>query len=133
HAHGVTCRIGSTRGDAWRANQASPPAQTPEDLTMAVSLGAQPEHGFDQPLGLLQDCHRRIEKFLGVLLRITRETHGSELSEEYAEALAASLRYFRNAAPWHTRDEEESLFPRMRVRPEPSVADALAMIARLES
>lgn len=30
------------------------------------------------------------------------------------EALESALRYFREAAPKHTLDEEESLFPRMR-------------------
>ena len=37
---------------------------------MAVQLGAKPEHSFDEPLGLLSDCHRRIEKFLDVMIRV---------------------------------------------------------------
>ena len=37
---------------------------------MPIQLGAAPEHGFDSPLGLLSDCHRRIERFLEQLLRV---------------------------------------------------------------
>ncbi len=81
---------------------------------MPVNIGGQPEHGYDQPLGLLSDCHRRIERFLGVLTRIADEAGGGILSEDQSRALAVALRYFREAAPRHTADEEESLFPRMR-------------------
>ena len=37
---------------------------------MPISIGARPQSGFDDPLGLLSDCHRRIESFLGVLIRV---------------------------------------------------------------
>ena len=37
---------------------------------MLLKIGGPPEHGFDQPLGLLSDCHRRIEHFLFVLSTI---------------------------------------------------------------
>jgi hypothetical protein len=36
------------------------------------------------------------------------------LNEEQRGAFEAALRYFREAAPKHTADEEESLFPRLR-------------------
>lgn len=72
------------------------------------------EHGFDEPLGLLSDCHRRIERFLGVLTKVAREFQGSALSPEAVDALARARCYFAEAAPRHTADEEESLFPRMR-------------------
>ncbi|MCB0074955.1 MAG: hemerythrin domain-containing protein [Caldilineaceae bacterium] len=81
---------------------------------MYVQLGATPEHDFDQPLGLLSDCHRRIEHFLGVLLKVAREAPDDQLSEPYGRALEVALTYFREAAPKHTQDEEESLFPRLR-------------------
>ncbi len=85
---------------------------------MPIQIGAPPEHGFDAPLGLLSDCHRRIERFLMQLLRLVeaqRATHEETLSPDRRLALTAALRYFREAAPMHTRDEEESLFPRLRV------------------
>jgi hemerythrin-like domain-containing protein len=79
---------------------------------------------------MLSDCHRRIERFLGELIEITEQARGAELDEERRVVLKASLRYFREAAPNHTRDEEESLFPRMRAS---SSRRVRAMLARLDS
>lgn len=70
------------------------------------------EHSFDQPLGLLSDCHRRIEKFLAVLTKVSNEAP-CELPPVYSQALVKALDYFRDAAPNHTQDEENSLFPRL--------------------
>lgn len=77
-------------------------------------LGRHPDHDFDQPLGLLSDCHRRIEMFLGILLRVAHEMRGKPLGAEAIEAVRKAKRYFSEAAPRHTADEEESLFPRVR-------------------
>ena len=33
-----------------------------------LQIGAAPDHDFDEPLGLLSDCHRRIEHFLDILI-----------------------------------------------------------------
>jgi len=91
-----------------------------------VQIG-QRESDFGNPLGLLSDCHRRMERFLGVLLKLSEAKHGGELDSDEAGALKAALDYFRNSAPKHTADEEESLFPRMRA------AGALAGLDDLES
>jgi hemerythrin-like domain-containing protein len=100
---------------------------------MPVNIGDEPGHGFDQPIGLLRDCHRRIEKFLGLLIRVVTDTRGAELDGEHRTALEAALRYFKQAAPWHTRDEEDSLFPRMRRLDDPHVLAILSEIETLES
>ena len=34
---------------------------------MAIQIGAKPDSGFDDPIGMLKDCHRRIVSFLGIL------------------------------------------------------------------
>lgn len=62
---------------------------------------------------MLSDCHRRIEMFLGSLQRVA-VLIDKPLSDDAREAMESSLRYFREAAPKHTADEEESLFPRLR-------------------
>ena len=36
---------------------------------MLLTINAPPRSDFDNPLGLLSDCHRRIEKFLEQLIR----------------------------------------------------------------
>jgi hemerythrin-like domain-containing protein len=42
------------------------------------------------------------------------------------------LRYFAIAAPKHTADEEESLFPRLRDSTDPAAAAVMMLVARLE-
>jgi hypothetical protein len=39
---------------------------------MPLQIGARTAHGFHEPLGLLGDCHRRIEHFLRVLVAVER-------------------------------------------------------------
>ena len=99
---------------------------------MPFKIGNRPDHGVDEPLGLLSDCHRRIEHFLAVLIAITERTSGGLLSAGYRAELEAALRYFATAAPRHTADEEESLFPRLRQSSDPRAARALVEVARLE-
>jgi hemerythrin-like domain-containing protein len=101
-----------------------------KENAMPVQLGAPHQANFEQPLALLQDCHRRIEHFLGVLLRVVEVSEGGVLSEEGRRALEMALRYFKEAAPRHTRDEEESLFPRLR---QCGTAEVHAALARVEA
>jgi hemerythrin-like domain-containing protein len=100
---------------------------------MPVVIGAKPESNFSDPIGLLTDCHRRIERFLAVLVRIAGEAHGGPLTAEQMTALETALQYFRNAAPKHTADEEDTLFPRLRASGRPEAVAAFAQIASLES
>jgi hemerythrin-like domain-containing protein len=81
---------------------------------VAVQIGANPDSGFDNPLGMLKDCHRRIEHFLGILCIVAAERARSRsLTEEEIAAVQAALNYFRVGGQRHTADEEESLFPRL--------------------
>lgn len=81
---------------------------------MAIRIGDKTGSDFNDPIGLLQDCHRRIERFLDVLLTVATEAQGHSLTSEQCMAIETALRYFAEAAPKHTADEEESLFPRLR-------------------
>ena len=99
---------------------------------MAVTLGSRPEHGFDEPLGLLSDCHRRIERFLAILETVVARAAGRPLDHEQRRAVEAALEYFRAAAPRHTADEEESLFPLLRASDSPGAAAAIAIVQTLE-
>jgi hemerythrin-like domain-containing protein len=47
-------------------------------------------------------------------------------------ALEGALQYFKTAAPRHTADEEESLFPRLRESGDAAAIQALAVIDGLE-
>src|SRR5437016_13096395 len=99
---------------------------------MPIRIGQRPDHGFAEPLGLLSDCHRRIEHFLRVLLAIDHEAAGGPLTTGLRTELEAALRYFATAAPKHTADEEESLFPRLRATADPAINQALGLLDRLE-
>jgi hemerythrin-like domain-containing protein len=99
---------------------------------MAVQLGSRGLADFTEPLALLSECHRRVEKFLGVLAEVGRKG-GGELDGPHREALTKALDYFRSAAPMHTADEEASLFPRLRAVGGADVEAALAKVERLES
>ncbi len=100
---------------------------------MPIVIGAKPESNFDDPIGLLTECHRRIERFLAVLVRVASDAGGRPLTPEQRTALETALRYFRDAAPKHTADEESTLFPRMRASANPHAEAALAHIAALEA
>jgi hemerythrin-like domain-containing protein len=97
---------------------------------MPVQIGAQ-AHNFSDPTGLLSDCHRRIEMFLRVLEEVA-SVIDRPMTEETRAALESALRYFREAAPKHTADEEESLFPRLRQMRLPDVETAIERLELLE-
>ncbi len=95
---------------------------------MAIQIGAKPDSGFDDPIGMLKDCHRRIESFLHILCVVVDPAQGRSLTNEEHAAVQAALQYFRTGGQRHTADEEQSLFPRLRK----SDAQAFEEIDRLE-
>jgi hemerythrin-like domain-containing protein len=99
---------------------------------MPVTLGSRPEHGFDEPLGLLSDCHRRIERFLEILQKVVEQARGKSLNDEQRRAVEAALEYFHTAAPRHTADEEESLFPLLMASDKPAAHEAIRIVRALE-
>ena len=98
-----------------------------------IQIGQKPSPTFQQPLELLSDCHRRVESFLRDLILVAEQARGGELNPQQRAALETALRYFREAAPKHTADEEESLFPRMRELGEGATREALVKIQALEA
>jgi len=97
-----------------------------------LQIGQRIDHGFDEPLGLLSDCHRRIEHFLAVLDRVVSPAAGGPLTDQLRRDLEAALRYFAEAAPRHTADEEISVFPRLRQCDDPAASAAMRSIDALE-
>jgi hemerythrin-like domain-containing protein len=98
---------------------------------MPVLIGKTIESDYTNPLGLLSDCHRRIERFLNLLFTVVSQATEAKLRTEERQALATALGYFREAAPKHTRDEEESLFPRLRASQNPQAQAAFSMLDTL--
>ncbi|HXJ38330.1 MAG TPA: hemerythrin domain-containing protein [Bryobacteraceae bacterium] len=82
----------------------------------------------DQPIEHLMACHRRIEQRLATLERagwqVAENKHG------VMEAIEAAIGFMQTNGAWHTEDEEQSLFPRLR----PCLdAGELAFVASLET
>jgi hemerythrin-like domain-containing protein len=97
---------------------------------MPVQIGAK-THNFTDPTGLLSDCHRRVEMFLGTLEAVAKVID-RPATEETSRALGSALRYFAQSAPKHTADEEESLFPRLRQIHHPAIESAFSKLEQLE-
>ncbi len=96
---------------------------------MAIQIGAKPDSGFTDPIGMLKDCHRRIEHFLDILFLVAGRARRRSLTEEEQSAVQAALRYFHVGGQRHSADEEQSLFPRLRAEPP---MDSMDVIDRLE-
>jgi hemerythrin-like domain-containing protein len=97
---------------------------------MAIQIGAKPDSGFDDPIGMLIDCHRRIEQFLHILCVVVDRAQSNALTEEEAKAVQSALQYFRVGGQRHTADEEDSLFPRLRTQ---SAAGNVEQLSGLEN
>jgi hemerythrin-like domain-containing protein len=96
-------------------------------MTALFSDDAAP--GFDDPLGMLKACHRRIERQLATLDRLRRHLPDHGCDADARAAATGILRYFDTAAPHHHADEEESLFPRLLA----AAPAAGPLVARLEA
>jgi hemerythrin-like domain-containing protein len=99
---------------------------------MPVTIGAAAST-FTNPIGLLSDCHRRIDRFLKTLQTIANEKRGRPLDAEYRRALETALKYFREAAPKHTADEEQDLFPTLRRLKQAHIEQVLRRFDKLEN
>jgi hemerythrin-like domain-containing protein len=99
-------------------------------VSMPVQIGVT-THSFDDPTALLSDCHRRVEMFMGSLEAVASRC-ADPLTDDVRRSLDLALRYFREAAPKHTADEEESLFPRLRQISTPEMSAALHQLDTLE-
>ncbi|MGH9604893.1 MAG: hemerythrin domain-containing protein [Terracidiphilus sp.] len=81
---------------------------------MLLQIGQKPEHDFSEPIGLLEDCHKRILYFMQTLVTLADSAGATPLNADDRNALERSLFYFQNAGPRHNADEEESLFPQLQ-------------------
>ena len=80
---------------------------------MSVQIGAKPDSGFDDPIGMLIDCHRRIVHFVNILWYVVDRAVNRALTNEEKSVIETSLEYFRTGGARHNQDEEDSLFPRL--------------------
>jgi len=98
-----------------------------------TQIGQKKESDFSEPLGMLEDCHKRILYFLKTLVTLAGTGTEQPLDYDRHLSLEKALRYFCEAAPKHTADEEESLFPRLRRIDTPQVRAIFTKLDELEA
>jgi hemerythrin-like domain-containing protein len=88
-----------------------------------------PAVGFEQPFAMLEACHERVLRTLGLLARLRAHVlqHGAD--DEARQAARDVLRYFDIAAPLHHQDEELHVFPLLQAS---ASAEVQALVARLQ-
>ena len=88
-----------------------------------------PSVGFEQPFAMLEACHERVQRTLGLLQRLRAHVleHGADVPAQ--QAARDVLRYFDIAAPLHHQDEELHVFPLLLAQ---GAADVAALVARLQ-
>ena len=92
------------------------------------SLIASPAAGFEQPFEMLEACHERVQRTLGLLERLRAHVarHGADAQAQ--QAARDVMRYFDMAAPQHHRDEELHVFPALVAHGDPAL---LKLVERL--
>jgi hemerythrin-like domain-containing protein len=89
-----------------------------------------PGAGFEQPFEMLQACHERVHRMLGLLTRLRGYLPGHGADEQARQAARDVMRYFDQAAPEHHRDEELHVFPALLAQGDP---DTVSVVRRLQS
>jgi pyridoxamine 5'-phosphate oxidase len=90
---------------------------------------------FDDPLGLLVHCHKKIEAQLASLERAVPllRQGDAETVDAALGAIAAARAHFAGPGVKHTADEDESLFPRLRRYAGATEREVLAALDELEA
>lgn len=80
-----------------------------------------PGVGFEQPFAMLEACHERVLRTLGLLGRLRDHVRSSGVDDNARQAARDVLRYFDIAAPLHHQDEELHVFPLLLAQGAPDV------------
>ena len=111
------------------------PASVP---AFAPASAAAPRHlpgfsatavGFEQPFAMLEACHERVQRTLGLLGRLREHVRQQGVDHDARQAARDVLRYFDIAAPLHHQDEELHVFPLLLAKATPEVQ---ALVTRLQ-
>ncbi len=122
----------------------SPPAATTPATTLATTLAEvttsvpvpSPRHkplhdapasGFDDPFGMLDACHERVDRMLGLLNKLRAHLLAKGCDADASQAARDVMRYFDVAGPAHHADEEKHVFPALL-----AVGKLVAEVQRLQ-
>ena len=111
--------------------QASVPAPAPASAAAPRHLPgfSAPAVGFEQPFAMLEACHERVQRTLGLLGRLREHVRQQGVDHDARQAARDVLRYFDIAAPLHHQDEELHVFPLLLAQATPEVR---ALVIRLQ-
>jgi hemerythrin-like domain-containing protein len=70
---------------------------------------------FDHPLEMLHACHDKILRQCRLLEKLVAHMADNDCDDQARQAAQAILRYFDSAGQFHHLDEEEDLFPALRL------------------
>jgi hemerythrin-like domain-containing protein len=101
--------------------------------TIPVSAVGLPGHrapaaGFEAPFEMLDACHERVERMLGLIQRLQQHLQERGCDDSARQAAQDVMRYFDLAAPLHHQDEERHVFPPLMAGPDAAVK---ALVLRL--
>jgi hemerythrin-like domain-containing protein len=88
-----------------------------------------PGAGFEAPFEMLDACHERVQRMLGLLAKLQQHARLHGWSEPIGQAAVDVMRYFDLAAPHHHEDEERHVFPPLLAGTDPVLQ---AMVRRLK-
>lgn len=107
----------------------SPNASDSAGRSQRISLLPHgPAAGFEQPFEMLQACHERVLRMLGLLLRLMQHLRTQGIDQQAQDAARDVMRYFDRAGPAHHEDEERHILPLLRKTQDP---EALGWAERL--
>jgi hemerythrin-like domain-containing protein len=86
--------------------------------------------GFDDPIEMLFECHKRVRNSLDLLQKICAHLKTTGGNAHTVRAASDVLRYFDIAAPLHHQDEELHVFPPLR---ESHVVAIQTYVARVQA
>lgn len=69
-----------------------------------------PSSGFDDPFGMLEACHGRVQRMLGLLDKLRAHLLKKGCDDDARQAARDVMRYFDVAGPAHHADEEKHVF-----------------------
>lgn len=90
-----------------------------------IALHAGPGVGFEAPFEMLEACHQRVHRMLGLLERLTAHLASHGTDESARQAARDVMRYFDQAGPAHHEDEERHILPRLRTQGRATLAERL--------
>ena len=87
-----------------------------------------PAAGFEAPFEMLEACHERVDRMLGLIRRLQEHLQKTGCDDSARQAARDVMRYFDLAAPRHHEDEERHVFPPLMAGPDAAVK---ALVLRL--